>query len=92
MMNVDEMTIVGWELNQHQPLTMHIPNIIDFLGYVPEDLFPSSTLGQKIKRYRLLHGMTRKQLARQLHIDEEILGQLEVSKGKHLQKTLKKIT
>jgi hypothetical protein len=75
------MTIVNWELNHYQPLTRHNPKIIDFLGYVPEDLFPIKTFGQKIKRYRLLHGMTKKQLARQLHIDEATLCRLKMDKG-----------
>ncbi len=92
IMNVDEMTIVGWELNRCQPLVRHIPKIINFLGYVPEDLFPANTLGQKIKRHRLLHGMTRKQLAKQLHIDETTLDRLEMDKGNHFPQTLKKIT
>ena len=91
IMNVDEMTIVGWELNHCQPLVRHIPKIIDFLGYVPEDLFPANTQGQKIKRYRLLHGMTRKQLAKQLHIDETTLDRLEMDKGESSRETGRKI-
>ncbi len=90
-MNVNEMTIMGWELNQCQPLVRHLPRIIDFLEYVPEDLFQAHTLGQKIKRYRLLHGMTRLQLAKQLHIDEVTLDKLEKDKGRHFQETLNKV-
>jgi DNA-binding XRE family transcriptional regulator len=82
---------VGRELNHCEPLTRHVPKIIDFLGYVPENLFPAETLGQKIKRYRLLHGTTRKQLARQLRIYEATLRQLELDKGKHFPETLTKI-
>ena len=91
MLDVDEMTIVGWELNHCQPLARQIPRIIDFLGYVPEDLFPSNTLGKKTVRYRLLHGMTRKQLAKRLHIDEATLCQLEADKGRHSPETLRKL-
>jgi len=60
IMNVDEMTIVGCELNHCQPFTRYIPRIIDFHGYVLENLFLQGTIGHKIKRYRLLHGLTRK--------------------------------
>ncbi len=63
-----------------------------FLGYVPEDLFPSDTVGQRINRYRLLHGMTRKQLAKKLGMDEEVLRQLEAGTGKHYANTLQKIS
>ncbi len=91
MVNVDEMTIVGWELNHSRPLATHIPKIIEFLDYVPEDLFPTDTSGQKIKRYRLLHGMTRMQLAIEFHIDEATVRRLETDKGKHFPQTLAKI-
>jgi len=91
IINVDEMTVVGWELNHCEPLTRHIPKIIGFLCYLPEDLFPAKTLGQKIKRYRQLHGMTRKQLAKQLHIDKTTLDRLETNKGKTSRETVKKI-
>ncbi|HUI28917.1 MAG TPA: helix-turn-helix transcriptional regulator [Candidatus Acidoferrales bacterium] len=92
IINVNEMTIVGWELNYCKPLTRHIPKIIDFLGYVPENLFPTSTTGQKVRRYRLLHGISRKQLAKQLHIDEHTLCRLEMDKGKTSREIVKKIT
>ncbi len=92
IMSVDEMSVVGWELNHYQPLVRHLPKIIDFLGYVPEDLFPANSLGHEIKRYRLLHGLTRRQLARRLHIDEGTLGKLEIDKGKRLSETLKRIS
>ena len=91
ILNVDEMTISGWELNHYQPHPMHIPRIINFLGYIPEDLFSATTIGQKIRRYRLLRGVTRKKLARELHIDESTLLRLEADKGRHLSETLRKL-
>ncbi len=39
---VNEMTVVGWELNYCQQLTRHIPKIIDLLSCVPEDLAEST--------------------------------------------------
>ncbi len=91
-MGVDEMTVVGWELNRHAVSVSKIPALIRFLGYVPEDLFPSDTVGQRIKRYRLLHGMTRKDLAKKLRMDEATLGRLEAGTGAHSAKTLSKIS
>jgi len=90
-MNVDEMTVVGWELNHSEPHPMHIPRIIHFLGYVPENLFPATTIGQKIKRYRLLHGVSTKKLAKQLHIDESTLWRLENGRGKFFRATIRKL-
>jgi DNA-binding XRE family transcriptional regulator len=46
IIDVDEMTIVGWELNHCKPHIRHISAIIDFLGYLPQDLFPAGTVGQ----------------------------------------------
>ncbi len=91
MIEVDEMTIVGWELNHCEPHPIHIPKIIDFLGYIPEKLFPATTTGQKIKRYRLLHGISRKRLAKELLIDESTLWRLENGKGKVFRATMEKL-
>ncbi len=92
VMGVDEMTIVGWELNDCKPHIYHIPSVIRYLGYVPEDLFPSATTGQKIKRYRMLNGLTRKALANRLHIDDATLRRIETGKGKIFQKTEAKVS
>ena len=68
----------------------HFPKLI-LSRASPEDLFPANTLGQKIIRYRLLHGMTRKQLAKQLFIDETTLERLETDQGKISGKTVRKV-
>jgi len=86
------MTIVNWELDHCQPLTRSIPKIIDFLDYAPQDLFPVGTVGQKIRRYRLLEGMTRKELAEHLNLDESTLFLLEADRGKNFQKTMRKLS
>ena len=91
MLDIDEMTVVGWELNHCEPHPMHIPGIIGFLGYVPENLFPATTVGQKIKRYQLLHGVSTKKLAKHLHIDESTLWRLENGRGKFFRATMKKL-
>ncbi|MCL5268045.1 MAG: helix-turn-helix domain-containing protein [Bacteroidetes bacterium] len=91
-LQVDVMSVVGWEAGDHEPLIRQIQKIIEFLGYIPGNLFPSSTLNQKITRSRLLHGMTRKQLAIQLGMDEATLRRLEAGTGKHSAGTLKKIS
>lgn len=90
-MDVNEMAIVGWELNHCKPLTRHIPAIISFLGYVPGDLFPSGTTGEKIRRYRMLNGISRKILAKKLHIDDGTLRRIESGQGKVFRKTMAKI-
>ncbi len=91
-LDVDVTFVMGWELGSHEPLTRHIPRIIEFLGYVPEELFPCNTTGQGIKRYRLLQGMTRKQLAKKLGMDEATLHRLEAGAGEHSANTISKIS
>ncbi len=91
-LQVDVMSVKGWELGNHEPLLRHIPKIIEFLGYVPEELFPKATTVQKIKGYRLLHGMTRKELAKKLEMDEATLGRLEAGSGKSSAHALRKIS
>ena len=48
-------------------------------------------LGQKMRRYRLLHGMTRRQLAQELDLDEGTLRSVETDERKHAAQTIKKI-
>ena len=91
-MDVDEMTLVGWELNQHAASVAKIPAIIRFLGYVPEDLFPARTAGERLRRYRMLHGLTRRLFAARLGIDEGTLSRFEEGKARHNRKIRKKIT
>lgn len=47
-------TMIGWELNQHQPSIRLLPTIRRFLGYWPES--QSQTLDKKLLDYRRRHG------------------------------------
>ena len=91
LLSVDVMSVVGWEVAGREPLVRHIPQIIEFLGYVPEDLFPARTTGEKIRRYRMLKGMTRRQLAQELDLDEGTLRSVETDERKHAAQTTEKI-
>jgi transcriptional regulator with XRE-family HTH domain len=92
IIHVDEMTIVNWELSLTEPHPKNIPAVIDFLGYVPDNLVATESLGDKIRKYRMLHGLSRKKLAKVLGIDEAALTRLETGKGKLFPKTLRKIS
>jgi len=40
-----------------------------FLRYIPKGLFKADSVGNKLRAYRQLHGLTQKDLAKQLCID-----------------------
>ncbi len=63
-LHVDATSVTGWELGDHEPLVRQFPKIVKFLGYVPDNLFSSDTIGERIIKYRLLHGITRREFAR----------------------------
>ena len=58
---VDVDTVMPWELNRRAPKLQFFPKIIDFLGYVPFSM--GKSFPEKLKTYRMLHGLTQQQLA-----------------------------
>lgn len=61
-----EQSICFWEMDKTRPIHKYIPKIIAFLGYDP---FPQpKALSDRLKRYRLVHGLTQRELARQLRV------------------------
>jgi DNA-binding XRE family transcriptional regulator len=74
--DVSARTIMNWEKSKAEPGIQYYPTILAFLGYDP---FPEpGTLGEKIIAWRRQNGVTRKDLARQLNIDEAALAKREV--------------
>jgi len=78
--HVDDTTIYLWEKNRAQPSLAQIPKIIEFLG---QDPFEKETenLGDKLREYRRIHGMTQEKLAEQLGVDLSTLAGWE--NGEH---------
>jgi transcriptional regulator with XRE-family HTH domain len=69
---VDETTVQFWENNRVKPSLALTPKIIEFLGYDPLGAKPIS-LGEKIRHFRRLHGLSQKRLADILGIDKTTL-------------------
>ena len=84
------MTICNWENNRGEPQLQFIPKIVDFLGYQPPGL-KLSTLGERILQYRYLHGISQKELAKQIGIDQGTLSRVERNRGKCLASVLQKL-
>jgi len=68
LLGVGESTLVNWEPDQHVPPASHYPAIIRFLDYEP--WLEPSTLAERLRGERLRRGMSIKEAARHLQIDE----------------------
>jgi transcriptional regulator with XRE-family HTH domain len=87
---VDTCTITNWEKGHSEPELRFVPRIIAFLNYEPDGPEPV-TLGERIKRYRYLGGITQEQVAKQIGIDPGTLSRLERSRGRCFPSVLTKV-
>ena len=88
IIGTDKCTIANWENNRFEPQIKFIPRILDFLGYTPKGLFEANSFSKEIRVYRQFHGITQKELAKQLGIDPSTI--MDWENGKH--KPTKKLT
>jgi len=79
-LNVSDVTIYLWERNKVQPSLAQIPKIIAFLSRDPFEK-EAENLGDRIREYRRVHGLSQKKLAQLLKIDQSTIGNWE--KGEH---------
>jgi transcriptional regulator with XRE-family HTH domain len=88
---VDECTVTNWEKNHSQPRLYLLPIIIEFLGYIPNE--PSKeTVGDKIRAYRFMYGLSQRKLAKLLGVDQTTIRDWESNRHKPSKKFLMKIT
>ena len=78
--DVCEDSITGWETQRNLPQIQYYPKLIEFLGYNP---FPvdTDTLGGRIKKYRIEHGLSQEDLADKIGVNESTIFSWE--KGNH---------
>jgi transcriptional regulator with XRE-family HTH domain len=76
IIGITTSTVTNWEKYHSEPMLWVIPKVIEFLGYIP-DLQSIQSLGQRIKAYRLLLGITQEELSRKLKVDPTTLGRWE---------------
>lgn len=78
-----------WEDNVCHPRPMFIPRIVTFLGYIPP-FVASETIGQKIRLYRLVHGLSKENFAPLVRVHPSTVKRWEESikepQGKPLEK------
>ena len=82
MLVVDTTTINNWERNRCQPRLYLFPRIAKFLGYSPFPTEAKTTIGEAIRAYRLMHGLSQKKMAKSLGIDPTTLTRWEKGKGR----------
>jgi transcriptional regulator with XRE-family HTH domain len=90
IIGVDGTTIYNWENNHNSPSLHVLPRVIKFLGYNPLPSIPT-TLGEKLRAYRKLNGITQEELARRLKVDPTTLARWEKRKSRPMVNSLKAI-
>jgi len=78
--NVDDVTIYLWEKNRVKPSLAKIPKIIEFLGHDPFEK-KTENLRDRIREYRRVHGLTQRNLAKQLGVNQTTVAGWE--RGEH---------
>ncbi len=76
---VDESTITNWERQRTLPEIRHMPEIIQFLGYVP--LFPARSFRERLVAFRTVLGLSQRRMALLFGVDPSTLAGWEL--GKH---------
>jgi transcriptional regulator with XRE-family HTH domain len=90
LLKVTTDTVYNWEHNRSGPSIRFMPALVQFLGYDPADS-TVTTLGEKIKKYRIEHGLSQKRLAIQMGMDSLTVRRLEYNRGKPTRRILKQI-
>lgn len=77
--DVCEDSITGWENGRSRPQIQYYPKIIQFLGYNP---FPvnTETIGGRIRKYRIEHGLSHKKLGACIGVDASTIHSWEENK------------
>lgn len=81
ILKTSKATVANWENNRFEPAIEYMPRIIEFLGYVPQDLFKAKNLAEKIRVFRQIHGLSQGELAKQMGVDPSSIMYWE--NGKH---------
>lgn len=90
-LGITEACLGLWELGKGEaPRVKYMPKIIKFLGYVPFKM-KSKTLGEKIKSYRLVNGMTHYDLAEVLKVNASTISAWENNENIPKPLTLQKL-
>ena len=90
-LNVSDLSVYLWEKNRVKPSLTQIPRIIEFLGRDPFEKRTDS-LGDKLREYRRVHGLTQEKMAGQLGVDPSTLAAWERGENNPRDKILNKLS
>lgn len=77
ILNVNVMSVSGWEFGYKKPVPKMMKKIIEFLGYIPPLGIDEKTLGGKLFTYRMVNGLTQSEVALTLKIDHWAICKIE---------------
>ena len=80
IVNATTSTVTNWKKNRTNTRLYLILKIIQFLGYNPLQ-GDASTLGEKIRRNRILRGLSLRKLAKEMGVDPGTLSNWEKKEG-----------
>lgn len=89
--NVDDVTIYFWEKNRAWPSLAQIPKIIEFLDRDPFEK-ETENLGDRIREYRRVHGLSQKKLTDKLGVDQITMAEWEIGEYKPSKKLVDKLS
>jgi transcriptional regulator with XRE-family HTH domain len=90
IIGVSEDAIRFWENNRSKPSVKFYPKICQFLGFIPFD-FNQITLGDCIRKYRYLNGLSQEKMAKQIGVNESTIFHYENNNHRPSTKALKKL-
>ncbi len=91
ILGVDTATIINWERNRCRPTLQVVPKIVRFLEYDPFPVTERQSIGEAIKAYRLMNGLSLKKLAMTLGVDPATLARWEKGQSKLSQELVKRL-
>lgn len=80
LLNINQMYLSSWELNQKKPHPKHLENIIEYLGYLPQTISKSELLGTQTKYYRMKYNLTLEELCQMTNMTSNVVTQLETKR------------
>ena len=76
LVNATTSTVTNWEKSRTSPRLYLMPKVIEFLGHNPLQS-NATTLGERIKQYRIQKGLSLRRLAEELGVDPGTLTRWE---------------
>jgi|SRR5437762_11650564 len=91
LLGADPQSVNAWERNYRQPVLRRLPAITEFLGYDPNVVPDRAPLGRRIAARRRAMGLSQRELAHRLGIDEGTVGPWERGNLKRVSRRVRRL-